>query len=416
MTSYNEALRLFNQAADLMDLDPDVRRILSQTATEITVNFPVKMDGGAIEMFTGYLVQHNNTLGPYAGGLRYHSSVDLDDVRALAIRMTWKRAVIGLPFGGAMGGVQIDPRRHSSEELERVTRRFTFCLGENIGPEYDILCPEVGTNPQIMAWILDTYASTMPPHERNRCRHVVMGKPAALGGSAGRQKAAGQGILYLLEEWARLEKKDLGKATFFIQGFGNVGSWTAKLLVARGAKLLAVEDASGAICDEKGIDAEDLAAYVSRSGLIEGYPKAASIDHETFMSTKADIFIPAALQNQITKDTAPLLNVSLVAEGANFPTDREADVILAEKGIQVIPDMLCNSGGITVYYFEWLQNRRSETWDLEEVDSKMRRLLVSAYEEVRRTATEFHTDLRTGALIVGLRRLETAYTKRGIFP
>lgn len=416
MTSYDEALRQLNQAAERMGLDPDVRKILSQTASEITVNFPVKMDDGEVRMFTGHLAQHNNVLGPFAGGLRYQEAVDTDDVRALAIRMTWKHAVLGLPFGGAMGAVDVDPPRCSPAELERTTRRFTFGLGGNIGPEYGVLCPELGTDGQIMAWILDTYASTMSPHERNLCRHVVMGKPSTLGGSAGREQAAGQAIAIMLDEWARNEQMDLRQATFFIQGFGATGSWAARFLAERGARLLAVEDASGAIAHPDGIDPGDLDSFARQRGGIEGYPKASPADHAGFLSTRADIFIPASPQKPVSRDCASMLRVRVVAEGADSLTDREAEALLQERGIQILPDLLCHSGDTIVYYYEWLQNRRSERWEAEEVSSKMRRLLLSVYEEARGIASELHTDLRSAALIAGLRRIETAYLKRGIFP
>ena len=414
---YDNVVWQFNKACDLMKLALDIRKILSQTTNEIIVNFPVKMDDGRIEMFTGYRVQHNNALGPYKGGLRFHPAVNIDEVRALATWMTWKGALTNIPFGGAKGGIQIDPFKYTFNELERITRRFTFALGNNIGPEYDIPAPDVNTNPQIMAWILDTYVSTMPPDERQACIHVVTGKPIESGGSIGRDKATGQGVVYTIEEWAKDKGFNLDGATYMVQGFGNVGSWTALLLKQHGSKLIAVEDVSGAIANLEGIDPADLAAYAKKNGgLISGYPKAKSIDRKALMQTKADIFVPAALENQITANTAPWLNVKLVAEGANGPTDPDGDRILQQRGIDVIPDILCNAGGVVVSYFEWLQNKRSEFWDLEEVDSKLHRKIVSAYEQVRDTAKKFRTDWRTAAYIVALSRLETVYKERGIFP
>lgn len=413
---HSAALRQFNHAADLMGLDADVRRILSEPANEILVNFPVKLDDGRVEVFTGYRVQHNNVLGPFTGGLRYHVGVDVDDARAHALRLTWKHAMAGVPFGGAMGGIHVDPARYSMEELERITRRFTFCLGDNIGPEYDILSPELNTGPQIMAWILDTYLSTRPPHERNRCRHVVTGKPTVLGGSLGRNKAVGQGLVFLLAEWAKENAFNISGATFIVQGFGSVGSWVARLLSLLGAKLLAVEDASGALGDPNGIDPEDLAAYLRKHRLAVGYPQGEPLSHEAFLSTEADIFIPAAVESQITADTAPLLNVKLVAEGANSPTDADGEAVLSQRGIEVLPDILCNSGGVIVHFFEWLQNRRSETWDLDEVDRKLHQQIVGAYRAVKKTEADFGVGIRTAALIVGLSRLQNAYLKRGIFP
>lgn len=413
---YVNVIKQFNKAADLMELDSEIRKILAKTTNEIIVNFPVKMDDGRIEMFTGYRVQHNNASGPYKGGIRYHPSVEIDEVRALATWMTWKSAIVNIPFGGAKGGIQFDPHKYTFHELERITRRFTFALGSNIGPEYDIPAPDVNTNAQIMAWILDTYASTMPPQERQRCSHVVTGKPVEAGGSLGRDKATGQGVVFAIEEWAKNKDFNLDGATYTVQGYGNVGSWASRLMKPHGSKLIAVEDVTGAIFNAEGIDPDDLIEYANKTGGIIGYRNAKLIDHATFLKTKADIFIPAALENQITADTAPLLNVKLVAEGANGPTDPDGDTILQEKGIDVIPDVLCNAGGVTVSYFEWLQNKRSEFWDLEEVDQKLHKKIVNAYYRVGDTVKKYDTDWRTAAYIVALSRLEKLYKERGIFP
>ncbi len=414
---YENVNKQFNKASDLMKLDANIKKILNTTLNEITVHFPVRMDNDQIEIFTGYRVQHNNVLGPFKGGLRYHQSVNIDEVRALASWMTIKCAIADIPFGGAKGGIKFNPSKYSKNELERVTRRFTFALGSTIGPEYDIPAPDVNTSPQIMAWILDTYIQMMPPLERKRCLHVVTGKPVEAGGSLGRNKATGQGVVFTIEEWAKENKFDLKKSTYIVQGFGNVGSWTSRLMKSCGSKLTAAEDVSGAITNPKGIDPDDLFAYAQKkNGLIAGYPKADAIDKEVFLRTKADIFIPAALENQITSETAPLLNVKLVAEGANGPTDPEGDMILKKRGIHVIPDVLCNSGGAIVSYFEWLQNKRSEFWELEEVDSKLRKKIITAYYKVKNKAKELKTDWRTAAYIVALSRLEIVYKDRGIFP
>lgn len=414
---YQNVTAQFDKAADLMGLDPDVRKILAKPMNEVTVTFPVKLDNGHIEVFTGYRVQHSNVLGPYKGGLRYHPMVNIDEVRALATWMTWKTAIADIPMGGAKGGIQLAPHQYSANELEHITRRFTFALGNNIGPDYDIPAPDVNTNAQIMAWMLDTYLSTVPPAERHRSFHVVTGKPIELGGSVGRDKATGQGVVYIIEEWARDHALDLSQATYFVQGYGNVGSWTARLLEPKGAKLLAVEDHTGAIAHPDGIDATALADYVAANGGVAGYPQADAVDHVTFMSTHADIFVPAALEAQITAETAPLLDVKVVFEAANGPTDLDGDRILAEKGIEVLPDILCNSGGVIVSYFEWLQNKRSESWELDEVDTKLHKRMVHAYERVRYVTKEHKIiDWRTAAYIVALRRLEKVYKERGIFP
>jgi len=413
---YENVTRQFDKAADLMKLDPDVRRILGKTMNELIINFPVKMDDGQIKMFRGYRVQHDNVLGPYKGGLRYHPSVDIDEVRALATWMTWKSAIANIPFGGAKGGIQFDPSKYSNSELERITRRFTFALSGNIGPDYDVPAPDVNTNAQIMAWILDTYVSTIPAQERQRSFHIITGKPIELGGSAGRDKATGQGVVFTIERWAKDNNFNLKGATYFVQGFGNVGSWAARLMKPHGSKLIAVEDHTGTIFNADGIDPDKLTGYTAEKGGIAGFPDAKPIDHKTFMKTKADIFIPAALENQITSETAPFLNVRLVAEGANGPTDIDGDKILQEKGIDLLPDILCNSGGVIVSYFEWLQNKRSEFWDLEEVDKKLYKIIIGSYERVQDAASEYKVDWRTAAYIIALKRLETVYKERGLFP
>jgi glutamate dehydrogenase (NAD(P)+) len=406
----------FNRAADLMRLDPDVRKILATTMNEIVVHFPVKMNNGRVEMFTGYRVQHNDALGPFKGGLRYHPDVEIGEVRALAAWMTWKCAIAGVPFGGAKGGIQIDPADYSQPELERITRRFAFALGENIGPEYDIPAPDVNTNAQIMAWILDTYVSTVPPHDRHRNIHVVTGKPIEAGGSVGRDKATGQGVVYTIQRWAEDQKLNVQDLAFTVQGYGNVGSWAARLLCRLGAKLVAVEDVTGGTRNMSGIDPDDLLRYVNVNVGVFRYPHGEFVDHIMFLQTPADIFIPAAMENQITAETARWLHVRLVAEGANGPTNPEGDMILRERGIDVIPDILCNSGGVIVSYFEWLQNKRSEFWELDEVDAKLCKRISHAYRCVRDKARELSTDWRTAAYVIALARLETVYKERGIFP
>jgi glutamate dehydrogenase (NAD(P)+) len=399
-----------------MGLEPNISRILEVTNNELIVHFPVIMDDGEVKIFTGYRVQHNNILGPYKGGLRYHPSVDIDEVRALATWMTWKSAINRIPFGGAKGGIQIDPAELSEHEIDKLTRRFTFALGNNIGPEYDIPAPDVNTNPQIMAWILDTYLTTVPPNERNRSMHVVTGKPVENGGSIGRDKATGQGVVFSIMRWAERNSLELDKTTFTVQGFGNVGSWAARLLCRLGARLVAAEDVTGAVCNFEGIDAEALHNHVQVNKGVTGFPRADALTHEEFLETSADIFIPAAMENQITGRTAALLNVRLVAEGANGPTDPEGDEILHRRGIDIIPDILCNSGGVIVSYFEWLQNKRSESWELEEVDCKLKKKIYDSFDRVGRTAGEYQTDWRTAAYIEALSYLEGVYRKRGIFP
>lgn len=413
---YGTALAQFDKAADLIALDPHVRRILTKPKNEIVVNFPVKMDDGHIEVFTGYRVQHNDALGPFKGGLRYHPQVELDEVRALAAWMTWKAAIAGIPFGGAKGGIQLDPGRYSTCELERITRRFAFALGNNIGPDYDIPAPDMNTNAQIMAWILDTYLSTVPPTARQCSAHVVTGKPIEAGGSLGRDKATGQGVVFAIQEWFRERGQPLAGATFIVQGFGNVGSWASRLLTALGATLIAVEDVTGATRSEGGLEPERLLAHARVRGGVHDYPGGRNIDHRSFLQTEADLFIPAAMENQITEGTAPWLNVKLVAEAANGPTDAAGEAVLRQRGIDILPDVFCNAGGVIVSYFEWLQNKRSEFWDLEEVDCRLRKKVTNAYGRIRDKALELETDRRTAAYVLALMRLETVYKERGIFP
>ena len=413
---YDNVLQQFNTAADLAGLDGNVRKILARSKNEIVVNFPVRMDNGEVEVFTGYRVQHNDALGPFKGGLRFHPDVNIDEVRALAAWMTWKCAVAGIPFGGAKGGIQIDPSKYSLHERERITRRFVFALGDNIGPDYDIPAPDVNTNAQIMAWIMDTYLSTVPPKERQNSIQIVTGKPIESGGSVGRDKATGQGLVNVVQCWCQDNGLPLRGARVIVQGFGNVGAWAARLLAEMGAKIVAIEDATGAITNPDGLEMDPLMDYVKAHGGVARYPNAKFAAHIMFMNTPADIFVPAALENQITGETAEWLKVKLVAEGANGPTNPEGDAVLRSRGITILPDILANSGGVIVSYFEWLQNKRHESWDLKEVDGQLRRKIISAYEPVRSKVTELNTDWRTAAYVVALNRLEKVYLERGIFP
>jgi len=415
MGMYENVKNQFEKAANVMHLDESVKKILAITNNEIVVNFPVKMDNGEVEVFTGYRVQHNNALGPYKGGLRYHDTVDLDAARALATWMTWKTSLAGLPFGGGKGGIQIDPKKYSQAELERITRRFTYALGDNIGPEHDIPAPDVNTNAQMMAWIADTYMSTKSPSERSKNQHVVTGKPVGSGGLEGRDRATGFGVVVTLEAWAKHRNTTLKGKKYIVQGFGNVGYWSAHFMNANGAILVGVQDATGTIYNPDGMDPEDLLRYQSENATIHGYT-----DHDfasdKFFEIECDILIPAALGNQITEDNAANIKAIVVAEGANGPTDTDGEAILLERGIDVIPDILCNSGGVIGSYYEWLQNRNGEIWYMDDVIDKLRRKLEDAFGKVIATAEEFKTDWRTAAYIVALTRIEMAYKQRGIFP
>ncbi len=410
-------MRQFDNAADIIDLNTNIRKILEVTNNEIVVHFPVRMDNGEVEIFTGYRVQHNNALGPYKGGLRYHPTVDIDAAKALAMWMTWKTSLAGLPYGGAKGGIQLDPNKYSNSELERITRRFTYALGDNIGPELDIPAPDVNTNPQTMAWILDTYMSTKSPAERSTNMHVVTGKPVGAGGSKGRDRATGFGVFLTIKFWAESHNVDLKDKKFIVQGFGNVGYWTAYFLVKEGAILTAVQDAYGSIANEEGIDVDQLLDYSKgNKGSILGYAKARTIDSKDFFSLDCDICIPAALGNQITPKNANKIKAYLIAEGANGPTDVDAEEILLKKGIDIIPDILCNSGGVIGSYFEWLQNRNGEIWTLDEVMVKLEKKMKESFTTVLETSKKRKVDMRTAAFIIAIERLEEAYVQRGIFP
>lgn len=413
----DNVLEQFNSASDKINLHPNIRKILSITNNEIIVNFPVKMDNGDVEIFQGYRVQHNNALGPYKGGLRYHPTVDIDAARALAMWMTWKTSLAGLPYGGGKGGIQIDPSKYSKNELERITRRFTYALGDNIGPEHDIPAPDVNTNAQTMAWIADTYMSTKPPAERSRNQHVVTGKPIGSAGLEGRDRATGYGVFLTIKFWVEENNETLEGKKFIVQGFGNVGYWASYFLEQEGAKMVGVQDAYGTITNEEGINVDNLFNYSkANKGSLVGYPESTPADKEDFFGLDCDICIPAALGNQITENNAHLIKAKLIAEGANGPTNVEGEKILLERGVTIIPDILCNSGGVITSYFEWLQNRNGELWNMEEVIDKLQKKLKGSYTKVSDYAKLKGLDMRTSAYCIAIQRIERAYVERGIFP
>lgn len=413
---YHQVITMALQSAERLDLPRHLQLILSQPKNEIIVHFPVRMDDGDYRLFKGYRVQHNNILGPYKGGLRYHRGVSLDHVKALAVLMTMKTALVRLPLGGAKGGVQVDPRSLSHDELMRLTRRFTSALGPNIGPAYDIPAPDVGTNAQVMAWLADTYINITDPSSRVAARGVVTGKPLAFGGSFGREKATAQGLVYVLEELLPEMNLPFEQVSYSLIGYGNVGSWTGRLLAQRNATLKAVMDHTGAIHHDRGIDAIKLAMHVEKTGGVAGYEEAEVIDEQAFYRLPVDLFIPAALEQMIDAEHAQMLNCKVVAEGANAPTTPAGERVLTERGIAVLPAILCNCGGVTVSYFEWMQNRQAETWEEMYVDDKLRRYMYAAAQRVKLAAHRYDCDMHTAAYMTALEQIDKVYRIRGIFP
>jgi len=411
---YEQALEVFRQAAKVMQLDPNIQKFLERPQRTIIVEFPVLMDDGRVEMFAGYRCQHSTALGPAKGGIRYHPNVTLDEVQTLAFWMTWKCSLLNLPYGGGKGGVKVDPSKLSKSELERLSRRFFFEISQFVGPLKDIPAPDVNTNPQVMAWYLDTYSM----HVGYTALGVVTGKPVELGGSVGRNEATGRGVAVVAAEACKLLGKDISKAKVAVQGFGNVGSFSAKILQEEfGAKIVAVSDVSAAYYDPNGIDINDLIAYRdSNKGLIEGYPKAQRIKHEELFELDVDILVPAALENSITEENADKIKAKLIVEGANGPVTPGADRILHSKGVTIIPDILANAGGVTVSYFEWVQDLQSFFWDLDDVRNKLAKMMRAAFAEVAKTKEKYNTDLRTAAYIVAIDRVAKAVKLRGIYP
>jgi glutamate dehydrogenase (NAD(P)+) len=405
-----------DRAAEIVHVPEHVHAILRQPKTEIIVNFPVKMDDGRFRVFKGYRIQHSNILGPYKGGMRFHEVTSLDEVKALAALMTWKCSLMGLPFGGAKGGIKFNPREVSKGELERITRRFFHALGGNIGPDYDIPAPDVGTNEQVMAWAMDTYMNTVGSVHRQNAAGVVTGKPLTSGGSPGRSKATGQGLVHCIREWAERNDFDLQGKKLMVQGYGNVGSHTAVLLGQLGVSLVAVGDHSGYLYNPEGFNEHRLQAFVQDHGSISGYPNGVKITRDEFFATEADIFVPAALENQVGEAEAGLLKVRLVAEGANGPTTPSGDRVLETRGIYVIPDILANAGGVTVSYYEWVQNRRSERWHIEEVEERLERAMRHTYQRATDFAEKNDCPMRIACYGLALERLTQAYVERGIFP
>ncbi|MEN8662092.1 MAG: Glu/Leu/Phe/Val dehydrogenase [Lentimonas sp.] len=404
------------EAANALEVQHRLKLILTQPKNEIMIHYPVQMDDGSWRLFKGYRVQHNNVLGPYKGGIRFHPEVKLDEVKTLSLLMTMKCALARLPYGGAKGALRLDPRSLSKSELQRVTRRLTAALGSNIGPDHDIPAPDVGTNAQIMAWMADTYINFSDPSKKTTALGVVTGKPLEFGGSEGREKATGQGLVYVLDALLPGMKMEISQLTYSLIGYGNVGSWTARLLKERGAKLLTVMDHTGAIFHKDGIDAEALASHVKHTGGVANFTGTEAISNEDFYSTKVDLFIPAALEQMVDLEHAERMNCKVLVEAANAPTTPRAERYLLDKGVQILPAILCNSGGVTVSYFEWKQNRQSETWGAELIDQELQKIMNAAANRVLEMAERLNCNMRVASYASAIEHIDNVYKVRGVFP
>jgi glutamate dehydrogenase (NAD(P)+) len=407
------ALKSLDEAAEILNIDPNIHEVLRQPKRVVVVSVPIKRDDGSIKVFTGVRVQHTNARGPYKGGIRYYPSVDVDEVTALAMLMTWKCAVVDLPYGGAKGGVACNPKELSKNELERITRRYTAMIYEVIGPYVDIPGPDVYTDAQTMAWMVDTYSQmrgVLTPE-------VATGKPVSLYGSLGRHDATSRGLVYTVKEFMKTVNKPLKDARIAIQGYGNVGYNAAKILHDEyGAKIVAVSDSKGGIYSEKGLIPQKVMEHKEKTGSVVGFNGAKQITNEEVLTTPCDILIPAALENAVTKQIAEKINASAVAEGANGPTTPEADKVLKERGIVVIPDILANAGGVTVSYFEWVQNLKRETWTLEEVHAKLEAKMVKGFRDVLEASRKYEVTMRQAAMAVAVQKVAEAINYLGIWP
>ena len=401
----------FEEAAARLKLDPAFLQIIKEPRRATIVKLPVQMDDGTMRVFTGYRVQHSIIRGPAKGGIRYHPDVTLEEVMALAAWMTWKCAVVGIPFGGGKGGIVCDPPKMSRGELERLTRRYVADLIDVIGPESDVPAPDVNTNEQTMAWIMDTYSM----HARHTVTSVVTGKPLALGGSAGRREATGRGVLFVVREAAKRIGLDLQGARVVVQGFGNVGSVAADLLSKDGALIVGASDVQGGISNPSGLDMKALLAHSAQHKTVAGFPGSTPVEGKKILELPCDILIPAALENQITHVNASRIQARIIAEGANGPTTTQADKILNTAGVLVIPDILANSGGVTVSYFEWVQDRMGFFWREQEVNDRLEHIMVSSFHDVARMADEHKVSLRVAAFMLAIKRVVDVIMLRGVY-
>jgi glutamate dehydrogenase (NAD(P)+) len=406
------AQQQFDLAADRLNLDPGLRSVLRQPRRELTVHFPVKMDDGSVRVFTGYRIQHNLGRGPAKGGIRFHQDVDVDEVKALAMWMTWKCAVVGIPFGGGKGGVIVDPKKLSLKELEALTRRFTTEIEVLIGPERDIPAPDVNTNAQVMAWMMDTYSM----HQGYTVPGVVTGKPISLGGSEGRNEATARGTVFCVMDACRHLGIDLARSRVAIQGFGNAGSIAARLIAEQGATVVAVSDSTGGIHAPDGLDVARVIGWKKEHGTVQGFPGASDVSNAQLLEVDCDILIPAALENQITVRNAGRIKARVVAEAANGPTTPEADQELYRRGVFMVPDILCNAGGVTVSYFEWVQDLNRDHWSEDVVNDKLRGIMSRSFAETLEISEREACDMRTAAYLLAVQRVAEATSMRGLYP
>jgi len=412
LSPYEIALARLDRAVQYLDLKAGILEMLRRCKRELTVNFPVKMDDGSVKVFTGYRVHHSAILGPTKGGIRYHPSVTLEEIRALAMLMTWKCAVVNIPYGGAKGGVICDPKVLSPRELENLTRRYATEISFLMGPEGDIPAPDVGTNPQVMAWIMDTYSM----HRGYSTPAVVTGKPVEIGGSLGRYEATGRGVAFVVLEALKYLGVDSSAPTVAVQGFGNVGGVTASLLYDEGCKVIAVSDSQGGVYNSHGLDPHEVLRHKRETGTVVGYSDGDDITDEELLALKCDVLVPAALEGAITASNADRVQARILAEGANEPTTLQADEILLEKHVFILPDILANAGGVTVSYFEWVQGLQHFFWTEDEINSQLRQVMMRSFHEVLSVARREGVDNRTAALILAVDRVHKALLLRGIYP
>ena len=412
INAWHVAQQQFDLAADRLNLDPGLRRVLREPRRELTVHFPVQMDDGSVQVFTGFRVQHNLGRGPAKGGIRYHMDVSLDEVKALAMWMTWKCAVVGIPYGGGKGGVIVDPKKLSMKELEHLSRRFFTEIEVLVGPERDIPAPDVNTNAQVMSWFMDTYSM----HVGYTVPGVVTGKPISLGGSEGRNEATARGCVYTVVEAARHLGMDLTRSTVAVQGFGNAGSIAATLMAQEGSTVVAVSDSQGGIRNMSGLDIANVISWKQEHGTVKGFPGAEDISNEELLETECDVLIPAALENQINVRNAERIKAKIVAEAANGPTTPKADDILFDRGVFLIPDILCNAGGVTVSYFEWVQDLNRDHWTEDQVNAKLKVIMVKAFGEVLAVAEREGVNMRMGAYLNAVQAVADATAMRGLYP